>query len=358
MAERHITRGVKVDAHNITVGAGCGAIIQTLSFLLIDAGDAILLPTPTYAALYNDFSVFADATIVDVPRVADGVAFLPPTPADFDAAAARAEASGKRVRLLFLINPCNPTGCVLPADSVRAGIAWALARPDVHVIVDEIYALSVFSDATPFVSAVELCAGGGLGGRVHVLWGFSKDFCASGLRTGILYTENSGLLAALDNAAYFMTVSHDTQDALAALISDDDWIREFLTQNRSNLRAAHELAQASLARSRIPVAPATSGMFIWLSLAEFLAGDTFGAERRLSTELFDEARIVLTPGEAMHAELPGMYRMCYAYGSLDSLREALRRLEAFVTNRRARNPSVRTRVTVEAVEEELNEKIP
>lgn len=350
MAERHITRGTSVHAHSLTIGSGCGALIQTLSFLLLDAGDAVLLPTPTYAALYNDFSVFADASIVDVPRASDGVAFLPPTPADFDAAAVRAETSGKRVRLLFLINPCNPTGGVLPAEAVRAAIAWARERPDVHVVVDEIYALSVFSDATPFVSAVELCAteGGGLGDRVHVLWGFSKDFCASGLRTGMLYSQNAALLAALDNAAYFMTVSHDTQDALAALISDDAWLREFFAANRTNLRDAHELVRSSLTRSRIPVAPATSGMFVWLSLAEFLAEDTFEAERRLSRELFDEARLVLTPGEAMHAAAPGQYRMCYAYGSFDSLTEALHRLESFATSRRSR--TVRARV---AIEEEL-----
>jgi aspartate/methionine/tyrosine aminotransferase len=345
LAEKYITGGHRVSPDAITVGAGCGALIQTLSFLLLDAGDAVLLPTPTYAALYNDFTIFADAAVVDVPLRMAGAVPVPPTPEDFDAAAARAEADGRRVRMLFLINPDNPTGVVLPAATIRAAIAWARGKDDVHVVVDEIYALSVFSDATPFVSAVEICAAdGGLGDRIHVLWGFSKDFCASGLRTGLLYSESAALLAALDNAGYFMTVSHDTQDALASLLSDDTWLRDFFSKNHGNLGDAYEMVRSSLSRARLPFAPATSGMFVLLSLAEFLAENSFAAEQKLSLALFEDARLVFTPGEAMHAPSPGFYRVCFAYGSFASLGEALRRLEVFVAKRRSMR--VRARVAL------------
>jgi aspartate/methionine/tyrosine aminotransferase len=38
---------------------------------------------------------------------------------------------------------------------------------------------------------------------VHVVFGFSKDFAASGLRVGCLYSRNKQLLSALDNLGYF-----------------------------------------------------------------------------------------------------------------------------------------------------------
>jgi hypothetical protein len=43
--------------------------------LLEEPGDGVLLPTPTYAALYNDFSVLSQAQVLDVPTsAADGFA--------------------------------------------------------------------------------------------------------------------------------------------------------------------------------------------------------------------------------------------------------------------------------------------
>lgn len=359
LAERTITRGARVAPEHLTVAAGCGALIQALAFLLLDAKDAVLLPTPTYGALYNDFCVLANTNIIDVPRASDGVAPLPANAADFDAAAARAESAGLRVKMLFLINPCNPTGAVLPADAVREGIAWARARGDVHVVVDEIYALSVWGDAgagAPFVSAVELCApDGGLGDFVHVLWGFSKDFCASGLRTGLLLSHNKALLAALDNVGYFTTVSNDTQDTLASLISDSAWIDSFIASNHAALREAHAAVAASLARLRLPVAPATSGMFVWVSLAELLSEPSWAAERALTNDLFADAKLVFTPGEAMHAATPGKYRICYAWGSADALREALLRLERFVNARRAsRAGAVRASASVTEVADDAS----
>lgn len=38
---------------------------------------------------------------------------------------------------------------------------------------------------------------------VHIVFGFSKDFCASGLRVGCLYSKNEALNRSLDNIAYF-----------------------------------------------------------------------------------------------------------------------------------------------------------
>ena len=46
---------------------------------------------------------------------------------------------------------------------------------------------------------------------VHVIWGLSKDFCASGLRVGVLWTRNKALGYAVGRMAYFNGVSGHTQ---------------------------------------------------------------------------------------------------------------------------------------------------
>jgi aspartate/methionine/tyrosine aminotransferase len=56
---------------------------------------------------------------------------------------------------------------------------------DLHLVVDEIYALSIFGDSS-FTSIGELLPS--FGERVHGLWGFSKDLSMSGIRFGVLIT--------------------------------------------------------------------------------------------------------------------------------------------------------------------------
>ncbi len=82
---------------------------------------------------------------------------------------------------------------------------WCDAR-DVHLVSDEIYALSVFAG-----SHVSLGSLGPLGPKRHVLWGLSKDFGMSGLRFGVAWTENKELSSAMTSASIFTGVSGPVQ---------------------------------------------------------------------------------------------------------------------------------------------------
>jgi aspartate/methionine/tyrosine aminotransferase len=52
-------------------------------------------------------------------------------------------------------------------------------------------------------AAAAACAAWFADDLVHIVFGFSKDFCASGLRVGCLLSRNSALNKALDNISYF-----------------------------------------------------------------------------------------------------------------------------------------------------------
>ncbi len=65
---------------------------------------------------------------------------------------------GKRVPMLLYTNPHNPTGVIFPRETTERVIAFCL-RHRVHLVSDEIYALSILnSPATihTFVSAYEI----------------------------------------------------------------------------------------------------------------------------------------------------------------------------------------------------------
>lgn len=365
MAERRITRHAPVDATKLHVSAGCGSLIEHLGFLLLDAGDCVLLPTPSYGALWNDFGVRANVRIIDVPMnlgsngtaPANGPGAWMVSAEQLDAAAARAVKLGFRPKMLFVINPNNPLGVVYSEECLRVMLDWAATwRPAgqslrdarvIHCVVDEVYALSTHNDtsARRFVSAAqilhqEVVASGVpgsqpqyMGSHTHVLWGFSKDFCLGGARCGVLFTHNRELLQALDNTGYFSAVCNMTQDLLARLIADDGWMDAYLQHNRARLSAAYAQVSDGLRNIGIPFVACDSGFFVWMDLSSCCRaspeGRTFEDEQRLTDALFQEERLLITPGQATHHHTPGWYRMCYAWTSAEGLSAALQRLKRF-----------------------------
>lgn len=92
------------------------------------------------------------------------------------------------IKALLLTNPHNPFGQCYPKH-VLEGCARFCQDHDIHLISDEVYALSTFDspdfeDPVPFMSALslDLPTLGIDPSRVHVIWSISKDFGSSGLR--------------------------------------------------------------------------------------------------------------------------------------------------------------------------------
>jgi len=339
------------------------------------------------------------------------------------AAAARRPPPPPRVRALLLTNPSNPLGTVLRRGRLLEAARWAHER-GVHLVCDEIYGAMVWGegeeddedgngggddkndnddDDPRFVSAWRLLSDGALGrqlaraGRTtaaaaqaraelltHVIWGLSKDFCASGLRVGVLLTRNPGVGAAWGNLSYFAGVGFPLQHALAHALSDEAWVDDFCRENTAALRASWAALGAALDAAGIPrVRGARGAMFCWVDLREGLVptaavaagaeGRATGAEGgasggggaggggggggaggggpaaaappRPSTQdrdweaeralwrAFVAAKVVLTPGEACHAPEPGFFRVCWAWMPREALPVAVSRLRAVLDGR-------------------------
>lgn len=114
--------GKDKDRFVVTNGADEG--LDIITKVLLDPGDEVIIPTPTYP-MYRIVSQIMGARIRAVPRRGDfGL--------DVDGMLA---AVGKRTKVIFLCNPNNPTGNFSPEAEVER-----LAREsDVAVAVDEAY---------------------------------------------------------------------------------------------------------------------------------------------------------------------------------------------------------------------------
>ena len=136
----------------VAVLAGAGSVLEILFYALGDPGDAVLVPTPSYAGFWMDLGVRDGLEIVPVCRsVEDGFRL---TPALLDRALAAAD---RPVRALLVTSPDNPLGTVYSAAELEEVLDWAEGA-GIHVVFDEIYALSVFGER-PFTSVASLRPG-------------------------------------------------------------------------------------------------------------------------------------------------------------------------------------------------------
>jgi aspartate/methionine/tyrosine aminotransferase len=309
--------GRKVIADELAVLAGAGAILEQLFYAIADPGDAVLVPTPSYAGFWSDLETRDELHIIPVPTThASGFRL---STDDLDRALASAD---RPVKALLFTNPDNPLGRVATREELLEILAWS-ERVGIHVVFDEVYALSVFGER-PFVSAASLRDS--LGDRVHVIWAFSKDFGASGLRCGVLLSENLGVLRAIDGLSYWAACSGDTQSMLGQLVADQPFVDDYLAQMRGRLRETYAGVVAALDAHRIEYIPAEAGIFLLCDLRRFLDEPTFAAEHRLWQRIFDEANVNLTPGSACRIAEPGFFRLCYAAVSAEAVFEAIARI--------------------------------
>lgn len=295
--------GRTIAAEQLAVVAGAGAVLELLFHALADPGDGVLIPTPSYAGFWSDLETRDELHVVPVHCSSED-GFRLSTRA-LDQALAQAKVP---IKALLFTSPNNPLGCVYTRDELQAVLDWS-QRVGIHVVFDEIYALSVFGERA-FVSAASL--GDVLGPRVHVVWAFSKDFGASGLRCGVLWSENAAVLRAVDALAYWAACSGDTQYLLGRLVGDREFVDGYIVQMQAGLRSIHALVSAALDRHAIAHIPAEAGFFVICDLRSWLDEPSWAGEDRLWRRIVDEAKVNLTPGAACRIAEPGWFRLCFA----------------------------------------------
>lgn len=301
MAE-HI-HGRRFDTDQIAVLAGAGSVLEALFYCLADSGEAVLVPTPSYAGFWGDLQLRDELAIVPVHTSSDAGFAL--TEDLLDAALAGAD---RPVRALLYTNPDNPRGAVADRSTLEMVVRWA-AHNEIHLVVDELYALSVFGDVT-FTSVAALRDR--LGDRIHLVWAFSKDFGASGLRCGVLVTENAAVMRAVDSLAYWAAVSGSTQHLLERMLSDEVWVEGFIAGSRTRLAEAYRAATAVLDAAGIGYIASDAGVFFLVDLRSHLPEQTWEGEDALWRRMVEEANLNLTPGSACRNAEPGFFRVCFA----------------------------------------------
>jgi len=222
-----------------------------------------------------------------------------------------------KTKAVMLSYPNNPTGAVLERADLEQ-IAAVLRGRDIVVISDEIYSELTYGD-TPHVSIASLP---GMAEKTIVLNGFSKAFAMTGWRLGYACGP-AEIIAAMTKIHQYIimcaptTAQYGGIEALRGGAGDVAAMRkEYDARRRFMLGGLREMG--------IDCFEARGAFYLFPSVKRFgMSSEEFCGR------LLSERRLAVVPGTAFGECGEGHVRCSYAY-SIESLREALNRLRAFV----------------------------
>jgi aspartate aminotransferase len=163
------TRRLDVAAEQVLVAPGCKMALSLAMMALIEPGDEVLFPDPSFP-IYPSFARGLGAAAVPY-GLEEKNEFQP----DLDEIARKIT---PRTTVLIFNSPNNPTGTVF-SDAALEKLAALAVKHDLWVIADEIYARILFSGEYKSIWSLP-----GMGERTVIIDGFSKSFAMTGWRLG------------------------------------------------------------------------------------------------------------------------------------------------------------------------------
>ncbi|KAJ5107391.1 hypothetical protein N7456_004066 [Penicillium angulare] len=324
---RHFKPARQVEPSHILMTNGCSSAIEHLSHLFLNPGDGILLGMPYYATFIADLSLRPEAVVVPVPM--GNIDPLSPNAIDlYERTAVEFEQrTGKKVRAVMLCNPHNPLGRCYPRETIDCLMKLCQSRR-MHLISDEIYALSVWNnklDKNSKFNEFESLLSRDLTNLidpdlVHVLWGMSKDFGANGLRTGAIISQsNSNLHTAAKCVSLYSFVSAMSDQIVTSILSNDTFtdihILRIIKENNIEYREG-----------------CNAGFFLWANLGkkylehhpeECITKSDFSD--KIFNKLLHDQKVYVAHGTAYGSENPGWYRIVFSH-PIPWLDEAMKRI--------------------------------
>lgn len=225
-----------------------------------------------------------------------------------------------KTKLLILPFPNNPTGAVMTKGDLQE-IADICIEKDIFVVSDEIY-----SELTYDMEHVSIGSFPGMKERSIIINGFSKGHAMTGWRLGYACGPQN-IISQMTKIHQFAIMCAPTTSQYAAVDalknSDDDVAMMRDSYNQRRRFVLHELRDMGLTCFE------PYGAFYAFPCIKSLQMTS----EEFATRLLEEEKVAIVPGTAFGDSGEGFMRISYAY-SIDQLREALKRVRAFVERRR------------------------
>ncbi len=191
------TRGIKVDADDVVVGAGAKPFIgyTILSTTDYGAGDEVIYPVPGFPIYESQIKANGAVGVPIYLRESRNFSFDPQELAD---------KITPKTKLLILNSPQNPTGGIIPKKDMEAIAEILRKHPQVWIFADEIYGRLIYDGE--FVSIASLP---GMQERTIISDGCSKTWAMTGWRLGFIANKKL--------APYFTTWITNTESCASQI---------------------------------------------------------------------------------------------------------------------------------------------
>jgi len=278
----------------------------------------VISPNPFYQ-IYEGAAFLAGATPHYLPCLAEH-GFNP----DFDAVSADV---WDRCQILFLCSPGNPTGALIPLDTLKKLIALA-DKHDFVIAADECYSELYFDEATPPAGLLSACAELGRQDfkRCVVFHSLSKRSNLPGLRSGFVAGDADILKAFLLYRTYHgCAMPVQTQLASIAAWGDEEHVRANRTLYREKFDAVLEILSPVMDVQR-----PDGGFYLWPNVGT--------DDAKFCRDLFVTEHVTVVPGSYLSRDVdgfnPGAGRVRMALvAPLAECIEAAQRIREFVASR-------------------------
>jgi aspartate aminotransferase len=304
--------GYPFQSNEVILCNGAKQALFNLLFCLVQEGDEVLIPQPYWV------------TFPEQVQMAGGVSIFIPTREEdefvIDVKEIEKRISSK-TRVLILNSPNNPSGAVIPRDTMSAIVQICLER-DIKIIFDECYDCFVFSPfrhTSPFhffPEAKEI---------TFVVNTFSKAYSMTGWRLGYAIGP-AEVIAACDKLQGHITSNPSSisqMGGLEALEGDQHSLQLMFAEYAKRREFIYEaLSSMPGVRCNVP----QGAFYVFPNISAHLR-DQIRDSVAFCSKLLEECHVGTVPGSAFGME--GHLRISYAT-SMDNLREGCARIYDFL----------------------------
>jgi aspartate/methionine/tyrosine aminotransferase len=301
--------GVDVPPRRIVVTAGASAALQLACLALIEPGEQILMPDPSYPCNCH-FVTVAGGEPVRIPATAGE---------RFQLTAAKIEEHwGPKARGVLLASPSNPTGTSIHPDELRRIHEFVKGKGGI-TLLDEIY-LGLSYDETFGHSAL------GIDDQVISINSFSKYFNMTGWRLGWIVAPDEVALA-IEKLAQNLYICPSAIAQHAALACFEPESLAEYERRRAEFKARRDwfIPQLNALGLKVPVVP-DGAFYAWADCTEACRKLGVKDSWDLTFELMKRAHVAVTPGRDFGVAETGHFIRFSTASSMEHLQEAVQRL--------------------------------
>lgn len=290
----------------IAVTIGATEAIYASLFAIINKGDQVLIPTPTFP-LYEAIVNLLGGEAINIDT-SDNDFVLSPD------ALKKALADHDHVKAIVLNYPSNPTGVTYSADQLKA-IADVLADTNLVVIADEIYSELIYGGHHTSIAKF-------IPGQTIVLNGASKSGAMTGYRIGFMAAPAELMKRIGMVHSIMITSPSDPAMAAAVPIFDSDDGHQATLDMKAAYEARRDFLVAALQKLDFTVTTPRGAFYVFAKIPADQGTD----DVKFATKLAQEGKVAVIPGSYFGDGGEGYLRLSYAT-SMDNLKLAVDRIK-------------------------------